>query len=422
MKILLKNARIHASGSTYNRSRKNILIQDGIIKDISDKNSRADKIIDCSGMGVSVGWFDMWTRFGDPGFEQKEDMTTGLASAVAGGFSGVALLPNNHPVTDSKNAVRYLHSKAKGSPVEVYPIGAVTVGAEGRDLSEMIDLHEAGAVAFSDGINSIQSTDILLKGLQYLQKFDGLLINRPVDRDLSMFAQMHEGKMSTVLGMRGVPRIAEDIIIERDLRLLEYAGGKIHFGLISTEGAVKLIRNAKKKYNVSCSVAAHQLLFEDKSIENFDTNFKVDPPFRTQSDIRAMKKGLLDGTIDVIVSAHDPQDTECKNLEFDLAEFGAIGLQTVFSSLVSLSGDIKLDLLLEKITVNPRRLLGINIPSIEVGEPANLTLFDTGKEWIFDESSNKSRSLNSPFLGMKLKGKAQGVFNRNNFWIDPELD
>jgi dihydroorotase len=364
----------------------------------------------------------MWCRFGDPGFEHREDMESGLSAAASGGFTGVALLPNNRPVTDSKNAIRYLHSRAKGSPVEVYPIAAVTKGAEGEDLSEMIDLHTSGAVAFSDGVNSIRSTDIVLKSLQYLQKFDGVLIQRPVDHDLAMFGTVHEGKVSTSLGLKGIPSVAEEIVIERDLRLLEYGGGKMHFGLISSKGSVKLIRNAKKKFEVTASVAAQQLMFNDKSLMDFDTNYKVDPPFRSESDLKALKKALDEGVIDVVCSGHDPQDIEGKRLEFDLAEFGAIGLQTVFPTLIALSKEIKLDKLLDAISTNPRKILGLEVPEISEGSEANLTLFDPDMMWKFDQNSNRSKGVNSPYFGIPLQGKAVGIFNRNQFWLDTTVD
>jgi len=421
MKILLKNVKIQAPGATHHRKRRNILISDGVIESISDKNSKADKVIDCSSLSVSIGWFDMWCRFGDPGYEHREDMDSGLAAAAAGGFTGLALLPNNIPVTDTKNAIRYLQSRAKGSPVEVHPIAAVTRGAAGEDLSEMIDLHKSGAVAFSDGINPIKSTDILLKSLQYLQKFEGLLIQRPVDNDLSMFGTMHEGEVSTSLGLKGIPSVAEEIIIERDLRLLDYAGGKIHFGQISSKGSVKLIKNAQKKQAVTASVAAHQLRFDHSEVEGFDTNYKVDPPLRSNSDMKALIKGVEEGVIEVISSGHDPHDIEGKRLEFDLAEFGAIGLQTVFPTLVSLSNQISLDRLLETITTNPRKILNLEIPQITPGARANLTLFDSKMSWKLDDSTNQSKGINSPYAGLSLKGKAVGVFNRRQYWLDSSI-
>ena len=222
---------------------------------------------------------------------------------------------------------------------------------------------------------------------------------------------MHEGKESTILGMKGMPRLAEEIAVSRDLQLLEYAGGRLHLANISTPGAIDMIRKAKKNgLNVSCDVAAHQLVLDDSLLNDFDSNYKVNPPLREKSDIRALIKGLNDGTIDAIVSSHQPQDEESKTLEFDLAEFGTIGFQTVLPYLVDISASVGWKVLIEKLTSNPASILKLDTPSIRVDEIADLTVFDTGEDWTFDESSNKSRSKNSPLFGKQLKGKVKAVF------------
>jgi dihydroorotase len=284
----------------------------------------------------------------------------------------------------------------------------------------MIDLHTAGAMAFSDGEYPLVNADIFLKTLQYIRQFDGLLIQKPEDKYLSMFGLMHEGITSTQLGMKGIPALAEEMMLMRDLELLEYSLENesipdhvlVHFNTISTARSVALIRAAKKKdLPVSCSIAAHQLSFLDENLADFDTNFKVKPPFRTESDRKALKKGIEDGTIDVIVSDHQPHDEEAKNLEFDLADFGIIGLETAFAAI--LSEGVELQKIIEAFTTNPQRILKIAKQSIEIGKQANLTLFNPEEEIVFDLKKSFSKSKNSPFINQKLKGKILGIINKN---------
>jgi dihydroorotase len=344
-------------------------------------------------------------------------------AAATGGFTEVMLLPNTIPVIQSKNGVSYLISKNGSNLTQIHPSAAVTIDTKGEELTEMIDLQNSGAVAFTDGEKPIWQTDILLKSLQYLQKFDGLLIQKPEDKRLNLFGTMNEGVNSTTLGMKGMPKLSEEIIVARDLGILEYTGGSLHFSNISSAKSVDLIKKAKQKgLKVTCDIAAYQPVFDDSIIEDYDTNYKVNPPFREQNDNKALLKGLKDGTIDVIVSGHCPQDEESKKLEFDLAEFGIIGMQTAFSNIVEFSQHIDLETLIEKITVNPRQILGLEIPQIKEGSTANLTVFDPKVSWTFTERNNQSKSLNSPFLNQNLKGKAMAVFNNGKHLIDPDLE
>jgi dihydroorotase len=325
----------------------------------------------------------------------------------------VALLPNTIPTIQSKNDISYVMAKAYRSLPDVFPYGSVTRDNKGEEITEMIDQHTAGAVAFTDGEKPIWNTDIMLKALLYVEKFKGLIINIPQEKWLNLLGHMHEGHTSTILGTKGMPSISEEIMIERDLRILNYAGGKIHFSNISTAEAVKLIRKAKRNgLDVTCDIAAHQVAFNEADLIDFDTNLKVNPPFRGIKDINGLIKGLEDGTIDVIVSSHSPQDVESKVLEFDHADFGITGLQTVYPIMVDKFGGNGWDVFLDKISINPRKRLGLAIPEIEIGAEANLTVFDPTVVWDFDESSNRSKSLNSPFLGKKLKGKVIAVINK----------
>jgi dihydroorotase len=402
----------------------NLHIQQGIITAIEPAENALQAseatVIDCSQQGVSIGWFDMRVLLPEPGFEYKETLWQGAKSAQKGGFTDITLLPNTLPTRQTKHEVAYLKTHPAQTIVGLHPIACVTIDTAGKDLTDMIDLHHAGAIAFSDGILPITHTGILLKTLQYLQPFDGLLIQRPADTLLTQFGVMHEGVQSTLLGLKGMPPLAETLIIQRDLQLLEYAGGKIHFSLISCKEAVQLIREAKKRgLAVTCDVAVHQLFFEDSVMQGFESFFKVNPPFRTQDHIDALWEGVADGTIDVIVSDHNPQDEESKNLELDMAEFGVVGLETFFPALWTANqkraNPLPLPTLLEKFTTNPRKILGLPLPEIAVGKEACCTFFDMETETTLLPTHLISTCKNSPFLGETLVGKATGTFRAGKF-------
>lgn len=418
MKILIQGATILDSKSSFHQKSKNVLVSNGSVTEVGDKNYSADKTIKAEGMYLTPGWFDLGAFVGDPGMEHKEDLQSASLAAASGGFTELAVLPNTNPSIQTKNEISYIRKNNAYSLVQFHALASVTKNNKGEDLTEMIDLHEAGAVGFTDGLKPVWHTDILLKSLQYLQKFDGVLIDHPEDIFLNLFGQMHEGINSTMLGLKGLPRIAEDLVVSKNLEILGYAGGRLHFARISSGKAVDLIRIAKKKLSVTCDITAYQPLFDDSYLHGFDTNFKVNPPLREKADNDALIKGLKDGTIDIICSGHLPQDEESKNIEFDIADFGIINLQTFGANLSMLSKSVDWDVLIEKITSNPRQLLGLNSPMIEVDQPANLTLFNPEKTWRLDERTNLSKSRNSPWFGKELKGKAAAVFNNGKFWID----
>ncbi len=414
MDILLTAVEIVDKRSPHHGKQRNVHLKNGIIQSISTQKPNAKKVLDAKGLKISIGWFDLGAFIGDPGLEYKEDLKSGRKVAEAGGFTSVAILPNTKPVIQTKNDVAYITTDNKNSLTQILPLSAATHNTEGKELTEMIDLHHAGAVGFTDGLHPIWHTDIVLKSLQYLQKFDGVLLNRPEDTMLTKFGSMHEGVESTILGLKGMPSLSEEVMVSRDLQLLEYAGGKIHFSNISTAGSIALIRKAKKDgLNVTCDVVAHQVVFDDSALSDFDTNYKVNPPFRNKKDIKAIKKGLKDGTIDIIVSGHRPQDEEHKKLEFDLAAFGILGLQTFYPTINNHYNEIDEATLIEKFTANPRALLNLVIPEIKEGANAELTLFDPKAKWAYDEKSNISKSKNSPFLGQEMIGTVVGVFNNN---------
>ncbi len=426
MTILLKNALIYDVSSAFHLQKKDILIVDGIISAIEDsiQNDNA-QILENQNLCVSTGWIDMSVALRDPGFEAKEDIESLIKTASNGGFTGILTMPNTKPTIQSKESIQYLKSHFKDSIIDVFPAAAVTKNCEGKDFTEMIDLHHAGAIAFTDGEHPLENADILLKTLQYIRQFEGLLIQKPEDKYLTMFGLMHEGITSTQLGMKGIPALAEEMMIIRDLELLEYSLQNenrpnhilLHFNTISTARSVSLIREAKKnKLPVSCSIAAHQLSFLDKDLANFDTNLKVKPPFRSEIDKKALKKGIEDGTIDVIVSDHQPHDEEAKNLEFDLADFGITGLETAFAAINS--EGVNLEKIIEAFTINPRKILKLQNSTIQVGETANLTFFNPTENIIFELKNSFSKSKNSPFINQKLTGKVLGIINKNQVKIN----
>lgn len=418
MKILIQAPEILDPHSPFHQKEKNVLIQNGRIAEIGDKNYVADKIIKAEGMKLSIGWFDLGTFIGDPGLEHKEDLASGTLAAVAGGFSEIATLPNTVPCVQTKNEISYLVRGNENRLVQVHPMASVTRNNLGEELTEMIDLHAAGAVGFTDGLKPIWHTDIFLKSLQYIQKFNGVLIDHPEDYWLNLFGQMHEGVSSTRLGLKGMPRIAEEIEIGKNLEILQYTGGRLHFARISTAKSLELIKAAKKKLNVTCDVAVYQALLDDSLLSDFDTNLKVNPPLRERADNESIIKALRDGTVDVLCSGHVPHDEESKNLEFDRAEFGMISLQTFCANLTSLSKSVDWDVLIEKVTAGPRKVLQMEVPRIEADAKANLTLIDPNHKWVLDEKTNYSRSKNSPWFGKELTGKAVAVFNNGKVWSD----
>ncbi len=425
MQILLRSAHIIDPQSAFNGLIRDVLIDNGLVSQIADSIEAPDgcQVVERPNLHVSPGWVDMRVSAGDPGFEHKEDLTSVCRAAVAGGFTDIAVLPNTQPVVDSKDTLGYVRRMAEGQPVGVHPIAAITKGTKGEDFTDMIDLHHAGAVAFSDGEHPLQNADLLLKTLQYLRPFGGLLMNRPEEAGLTRFGQMHEGVQSTLLGLKGMPSMAEEIIIERDLRLLAYVLGAdfalhrpvgppspsaLHFSCLSSGHSVALIRAAKEMgLPVSCDVAAHQLVFDDSAMAGFDTNLKVNPPFRSRTDVAALWAGLSDGTIDAIASDHSPQDDESKQIEFDQAEFGITGLETVFGAIMSHNPGLSVSQLVNALAINPRRILRLSALTIAEGQPATLTLFDPAAQWTFARSVSKSK--NSPFLGQTLTGQVLGT-------------
>lgn len=421
--LLIRRAIVIDKNSSFHNKQADILIREGVIEKISPDIDIKDgiEIFDAKGLHVSPGWMDMHVHLRDPGQEHKETIETGSEAAAYGGFTELACMPNTNPPLDTKDSILYVKNKCRDLIVDVHPIGCVSKNREGKELAELADMHEAGAVAFTDDGAPVQSAGLMQLAMDYVKMFDGIIINHEEDLTISNHGVMNEGVMSTKLGLRGMPGLAEEIMIARDAELAQYTDSRVHVAHISTEKAVELVRKAKKeKIKITTEVCPHHFILDDALLKDYDTNFKMSPPLRTKADVEAMKRGLKDGTIEVICTDHAPHAVEDKMVEFDIASFGIIGLETCFAlSYMHLVVPkiLSLEQLIEKITTNPRKILYLPIPKIKAGEKANLTLFDTKEKWIFEEKHIHSKSKNTPFIGHKLQGRAKAVYNKGMFKI-----
>jgi dihydroorotase len=418
-KLIIQTANVLFPNSEFHKEKIDILIENGKITNIHKAGSIVKgnaKIIQAEGMILAPAFFDLNVNFGEPGLETKEDMLSGCAAAVAGGFSGLALQPNTIPPLQSRSEIAYIKNIGESLMVDIHPVGTVSKERKGENLAELYDMKLSGAIAFSDGNHTIQQSSLMSRALLYSKGFDGLIFSFAEDFSISGNTKMNEGIVSTLLGMKGNPNLAEEIMVARDLFLAEYNEARIHFSTISTAGAVKLIREAKDKgIQVTCDVAAHHLVLTDESVESFDSNFKVRPPLRSELDRVALINGLKDGTIDAIVSQHTPHEIEFKNVEFEKAEFGITGLQTVLPLV--LKAGLSLDLIIEKLSINPRKILNIPQPELAVGANANFILFNPDEIWIFDKQTNRSKANNNPYFNSDLKGRVSFLINKNQYYI-----
>lgn len=418
MKVLIKNATIFSSSSPFNGKNKHIFIENGIISRIDDElNVEADKTIEANGLCVSVGWMDCFANFCDPGEEYKETVQTGAKAAAAGGFTEVILIPNTQPVVSNKSQVEYLTEKSKSLAVLIHPLGAITKNAEGKELTEMFDMFQSGAVAFSDGINPVQSSGLLQKALEYIVAINGTIIQLPDDKNIGTHGLMNEGQVSTRLGLQGKPALSEELMISRDIELVRYTNSRIHFTGISTRKSLELIASAKKEgLNVTCSVTPYHLFFSDEELFDYDTNLKVNPPLRTKKDRDALREGIKNGMVDFIASHHQPQDWDHKVCEFQYAKNGMETLESVFGAAVA-SG-VSAETFVKMQTQNIRSVFNLPASSIAEGEGANLTLFVPDEEYIFEEKDILSKSKNNAFINKKIKGKVIGIINQDQLLLN----
>ncbi len=409
MNILLKSATIVDKDNTHHLKKRDVLIENGIIKKIGVKliKSNKEKEISLPNLHISKGWFDPSVSLGEPGFEERETIENGLTTAANSGFTEIAVNANTFPVTDNKANIRYLKSKASGHAVTLRPIGALTVKSEGTDLAELFDMQSEGAISFYDYKKPILNPNLLKIALQYSQGFNGMVQSFPIEKSVARGGMMNEEINSTRLGLKGLPALSEELQIIRDLYILEYTGGKLHIPTISTKKSVALIREAKNKgLAVTCSVAIANLYFTDEKLESFDTNYKLMPPLRTNQDTKALLKGLKEGVIDGVTSDHNPIDIENKKIEFDHALFGSIGLESCFGALNSL---IDIETTITGLTAL-RAVFGCFEDEIKEGSKANITLFDPTAEWTFKERDIYASSKNAAFINSRLKGKAYGIY------------
>lgn len=409
MSILIKQATILNEFSKYHLAKKDILITNGRIEKIANKiTSDKAKIIESENLHVSPGWTDIGSLSGEPGYEHRETMESLNDAAAAGGFTTVACFPNTDPVIDNKSGVHYFLNNSNENIVNIVPIGAISKACKGEEITEMMDMHHHGAVAFSDGIYSVRSSGLLLRALQYVKGIKGLIINQPDDPTLSYENTIHEGTTSTNLGLKGSPVIAETLSIERDVQLCNYAESKLLIHKVSSKSGVDKLTE-QQSADINASVSFMNLIKTDESLISFDPNYKCNPPLRSEQDKNALIQAVNNGTVRVICSDHRPIEDDLKTKEFVYASPGMIGLQTCFSALMTWGNKLNLEKLIAALSVGPMQLLGFPVPEFIKDEEANITLFDPTKEWTYTLDNNKSKSKNSPFIGDKLKGQVIGV-------------
>ena len=414
MKVLIKQARITDTSSAFHDTIQDIFIESGIITNIAASiNADADKTIEGNELYVSPGWVDIFSNFPDPGYEHKETLETGSTAAAAGGFTDVFVIPNTKPVTDNKSQVEYIHRKSGSLAANIHPIGAVSKNAEGKDLAEMYDMRNSGAVAFSDGTNPVQSAGLLLKALQYVKAFDGVIIQIPDDKTVGQHGLINEGIISTRLGLSGKPLMAEELLVARDIKLTRYAESKLHFTGVTSPRSLEYINRAKNAgLQVTCSVTPYHLFFNDEALQDYDTNLKVYPPIRSAKEQRGLQLAIEDGTIDCITSHHVPHEYDSKVLEFEYAKNGMIGLESCYPVLKTILPKIAESKWVELLSTNPRKIFGLTQPVIQKNAEACLTIFSPEGETLIDRSFFYSKSGNSPFIGKKLSGKVIGTIQQ----------
>lgn len=417
MNLIIRQAKIIDTKSPNHNQISDIQIENGIITKIGKNLPNPDNFetLELENLHVSQGWFDSSVSLGEPGFEDRETISNGLNTAGKSGFTAIAMQPNSFPILDNQSNISFVKSKSAGFATDLFPIGALTKASEGNDLAELFDMKNSGAVAFGDYNKSLSNANLLKIALQYAQDFDGLVIAYSQDSNIKGSGVANEGIVSTRLGLKGIPALAEELQIARNLFILEYTGGKLHIPTISTAKSAELIKGAKAKgLNVTCSVAVHNLVLTDEKLDGFDTRFKVTPPLRTDSDRKALIEAVKNGTIDMITSDHNPMDIEHKKMEFDMAKNGTIGLESAFGSLLTV---LPLEIVIEKF-LSGRAIFNLENSEIKEGNVANLSLFNPEINWNFSKENILSKSKNSAFLGQEMKGKAYGIFNNNKLVLN----
>ncbi|PZX61767.1 dihydroorotase [Hydrotalea sandarakina] len=420
MKILLKQVTISDANSEFNGTTQDILIENGKITAIQPQlNIDADQIIHLPNAYVSQGWVDPFVHFCDPGFEYRETIESGAKAAASGGFTRVATLPNTKPIIQNKAQIEYITNTSNQYATIVHALGAISKNIEGKELAEMYEMHHAGALAFTDGLMPLQSSALMVKALQYIKAFNGIIIQIPEDTTITPHGLMNEGVVSTQMGLPGKPAVSETLMIARDIHLVEYTGSAIHFTGITTAASIQLIKEAKQKgLKVSCSVTPQHLWYCDEDLKNYDTNLKLTPPLRTKSDMLALREGLLNGVIDAITTHHTPVEVDKKVCEFEYAQPGMIGLQTAYSIINSIFKDTPEHIKTNWLGNNIRNIFNLPNAAIMPGNTAELTLYNNAETFSFSLQNNKSKSANTPFLNKPFTGKVYGIINKDKVFLN----
>ena len=411
MNILIKNGHIIDPANKVDE-KLDLLVSDGKISKLGKPGSlpaSGSQVIDAAGKFVVPGLIDMHVHLREPGFEYKETIATGTAAAKAGGFTSVCCMPNTNPVNDNRSVTEFILAQARSASTQVFPIGAVTKGSKGEELAEMGELHAAGCVAISDDGKPVMNASMMRRAMEYSTIFDMLIISHCEDSSLSFKGVMNDGIVSTELGLRGIPRAAEDVMTARDISLAELAGCRLHIAHVSTAGSVRLIRDAKSRgVKVTAETCPHYFSLTEEAVRGYNTLAKMNPPLRTGDDVTAINQGLKDGTIDVIATDHAPHAMDEKSGEFDYAPFGIVGLETALGLTLKLvqEGVFSLAEAIRKLSVNPALILKLDKGTLSVGADADITMIDLNEDWTVDASQFKSKSKNTPFDGWKLRGKA----------------
>jgi dihydroorotase len=427
MELLVLNATICFPNSPFFNKVCDVLVVNGQIKEITlsskkthQASSKLKNVFDAQKAWLMPSLVCLRTHNSDPGNEHKETIETLAKTAVAGGFSKICLLPNSQPPVSSKSAINYLINYSKKLPIDVLPYGTLSQNMEGKEMSEMYDMFQAGAIGFTDGNQPIVNSNLMLRALQYTQIFGAKVFSHAEDTYLSHGGKMHEGNTSVHLGLKGIPALSEEMAIKRDIELIKYCNTAIHFSHISGKNAVEIIQKAKKQgLQITCDVAIANLCYTENDMLDYNSNFKLNPPLRSKEDRKALWNGLMDGTIDAIVSDHFPQNLESKQVEFEYAEEGMITLQTLLPMLIANAPkSFEITHLVEKLSTNPRKI--VNQPEVifEKGQEADFILYDTNKNWIFNDNCNQSKSKNSVLFGKEMKGKVIGFVNKKNVTLN----
>jgi dihydroorotase len=418
--ILLKKVLIANELSEFNGLVKDIYIENNCIVEIADEINHTNcTVFNQENSIVSSGWVDVFSHFCDPGFEYRETLSSGAKAAVAGGFTQVFVLPNTNPVIQSKSQVEYIVQQSKTLPIQIHPLGAVTKNIEGKDLAEMYDMQNSGAIAFSDGLQPIQTPGLLLKALQYVKAFDGTVIQMPIDKSIGANGLMNEGIVSTQLGLPGIPTIAEEIMIQRDIDLVRYTKSKLHITGISTAKSVALLQAAKAEgLAISCSVTPYHLFYCDEDLQSYNTNLKVNPPLRTREDMLALRAAVANGSVDCIATHHTPHNFDAKICEFEYAKNGMIGLQTAFATIQHILPNLHAIKLAQLFSNNARNLFGLPNAAINIQQPADLTIFTQHNSTTITKENNQSKSFNTPFENTTLNGKVLGIVTKGELHLN----